>query len=173
MELDLSSGGWKYYAEFVKKYAPNAIGQSLNTDPNLTILEIDDTPLRSNIPGLGNASSNQITLPSGLEYSCELFSSTASDNSNNYRRLIPIAYNVTDSVPFSSGDEIYQDFASFHQPLKTSFRLLPTSAKILDFRLLKTGPAALRVTRGHNTYYNFSNSTANLDFRTRIKIYAK
>ena len=68
MELDLAGGGWKYYAEFVKRYAPNAIGQSLNADPNLTVVEIEDSPILNNIPGVGNASSNQITLAPNLEY---------------------------------------------------------------------------------------------------------
>ena len=172
----LESDGWKYYAEFVKAYAPNATGQTLNNDPTLTVLEIDNTPLRCNIPGLTVAASNRIPLPQDLEYFIEAQTILTSYSTNQFAGF-PILWNATDSNLFTSGDENMTNVGSVYGTFKVSTQIEKlTAQKLLEFQFLKNGyaGAASDVVVGRSyPSAPLSNSTAGLDLRTRIKIWAK
>lgn len=175
----LESDGWKYFAEFVKAFAPNAAGQSINEDPTLTTLEIDNTPLRCNIPGLTAASGNQIPLPQDLEYMIRAWTILTSASTNQFM-VIPILWNATDSNKFTSGSDILNTLGGVDNIINVSTQIEKLSAaKNLEFKVLKKGysGAASDVTVARNfsggTALAFSNSTAGLDIRTKIQIWAK
>lgn len=172
----LESDGWKYYAEFVKAYAFNAAGQSINDDPTLTTLQIDNTPLRCNIPGLTVAASNRIPLPANLEYQIDAVTVLSSASTNTFL-VSGILWNVEDVDKFDSGDEELPVTLSKLVRVRTQFSL--SALRNMEFQILKKGYSGaasdVTVTRNYTggAALSFSNSTANLDLRTRIKIWAK
>ena len=175
----LESDGWKYYAEFVKAYAPNAAGQTLNEDPNLTVFQLDNAPLINNIPGLGNASSNQILLPQDLEYEIEAETILTSASSYSFN-IYGLIWDATLSDRIGYGKIKNAASGAVGASLHAYARTLKLSAnKLIEFKALKIGhgPAASDVSVTNNfsggAALTFTNSTAGLEIRTSIKIKAK
>lgn len=174
----LESDGWKYYAEFVKAYAPNASGQTVNEDPTPTTLELDNIPAINQIPGLGNASLNQITLPSGLDYLIVAMSQFRSASANQMN-LIGWIQDITSGVRLpASGPDNPQSIIANPAPLllvrgRTG---VLGSSKVVEFQCLKKGQAAaasdVNIARDYPSL-GFSNSTSGLDVRTVFRIWAK
>jgi hypothetical protein len=166
----LEDSGWKYYAEIVKSYALNANGMTLNFDPNETTLELDSTPLRSNITGLVVAS-NQISLPTGLEYLIQAQTMAIS----NTGQIVAVSFfrDVTGGglgVLLGGTDGSMEHNRDVRA--RTQFFNSSGSAMLLEYRAIfacTTGD--LRLSRNY-TAPAFS-STANIDHRTRVIIRAK
>jgi hypothetical protein len=157
------------YAEIVKAYALNAAGQSI-TDNALTILQLDSTPHKNSIDGLAVAS-NQISIPTGT-YSIEAQTVIASATAQTTYSSAYL-WDATNSTIIASGlDGSAVWSTGVAQAIKVCTQLTVSTATLMEFKVVVRAPGSGDVYVARTTTgAAFSDSTANLDHRTKVKIW--